>query len=37
MKPIEILAVVFGFLWLLVRVVVGATDLREEMHRLGLD
>lgn len=37
MKPFALLAVVVGFLWLLVCVVVGATDLRAEMHRLGLD
>ncbi len=37
LKPFGIAVGVFEFLWLCARVAIGATDLRAEMHRHGLD
>jgi len=37
MKLCLLLAAAFACLWVLARVCVGAADLREEMHDLGLD
>jgi hypothetical protein len=37
MNPLPYLAALLGAVWLLVRVLVGVLDLRDELHRLGLD
>lgn len=37
MRLLEYLGALLVMLWLLLCVCAGATDLREEMHRLGLD
>ena len=37
MKIFEILAALLVCLWLILCVLTGATDLRRELHELGLD
>jgi hypothetical protein len=37
MQPREVLGAVLAILWLLLCASVGATDLRAELHDLGLD
>lgn len=37
MKLLAYISAILSCLWLLLRVILGATDLRAEMHRLGLD
>jgi hypothetical protein len=37
MKPRDVLGAALTVLWLLVCASVGATDLRDELHALGLD